>query len=180
MVLICDGFPYMGDCDLGLSHCGRGPEAGHPPLKWNCNQIISQKYHIILLTREHAGVAASPEEPPLVVEVGCSLPRPDGGFQDGGAVTPLPASRRILHLHTFHSHLHGPCWDRAYYLVFSNCDDIDIIPIYRVEKAFSFVESDYKCFHTFRIVTISLVLAKILYTYLYDILMCMDVTIEEL
>ena len=70
----------MDECDPGQRRCAHADAAGLPPLKnYLCADNINESINMHQLTEEHSVVAASPEKPPLVVEVGCSLPRPDGG-----------------------------------------------------------------------------------------------------
>ena len=51
----------------------------------HCVGVVLQR---VLLHGEHSLVPAAAEEPPLVVEVGCPLPRPHRGRGDEAAVTP--------------------------------------------------------------------------------------------
>ena len=50
--------------------------------------VVLVVLELVLLERQHVRVGPAPEKPLLPVEVGCLLPGPDGGLEDGGAVTP--------------------------------------------------------------------------------------------
>ena len=70
--------------------------------------------HHVLLHAKDGFVAASPQEPPLGVEVGRGLPRPHGGGRDGGAVTALPPSGYVPGGVAGSIHPHGPGQDGAH------------------------------------------------------------------
>merc|ERR1712212_684710 len=68
--------------------------------------------HLVLLQGELLRVVSAPEEPLLVVEVRSEFPRPGRGMLYSGAVTSLPAGRKIHRLSLVAGHLRHPGDDR--------------------------------------------------------------------
>ena len=97
---------------VNVDLCGTSWTSSGILKKVSVSSSVSVRLDGVLLQGELLSVVSPPEEPLLVVEVRSEFPRPGRGVLYSGAVTSLPAWRKIHRLSLVAGHLRHPGDDR--------------------------------------------------------------------